>query len=189
MSKYIALAVACSLGLVTVVVAAEKDAASIPAVGDKAPDFTLKSLDGSPVTLSKLTADAPVVLVVLRGYPGYQCPICMFQVADLMKHRDDLKAAGADVVLVYPGPAANLDLRAGEFLKGKTLPEGFVLVTDPDYEFTNAYGLRWDAPRETAYPSTFVIGSDGKVTFATVSKTHGGRAKTTDVLEALSSGK
>jgi O-acetyl-ADP-ribose deacetylase (regulator of RNase III) len=34
------------------------------------------------------------------------------------------------------------------------LPSNIVLVTDPDYTVTNLYGLRWDAPHETAYPST-----------------------------------
>ncbi|MFN0086600.1 MAG: hypothetical protein ACKVX9_14520 [Blastocatellia bacterium] len=43
-----------------------------PAVGDKAPDFTLTNLQGARVRLSEATAKAPVVLVVLRGYPGYQ---------------------------------------------------------------------------------------------------------------------
>lgn len=155
------------------------------AVGSKAPDFTLAGLDGKPVTLSKLAADSPVVLVVLRGYPGYQCPVCMMQVADLKKHADELSAAKAEVVLVYPGPAKNLNDRADEFIKGRDLPENFSFVTDPGYEFTNAYGLRWDAPLETAYPSTFVIDRQGIVRYAKVSKSHGGRAKADEVVEAL----
>lgn len=159
--------------------------ADIPAVGDKAPDFTLQTLDGTDVNLAKLNKDGPVVLAVLRGFPGYQCPICSFQVADLMKNASALKEAGAKVVLVYPGPAENLGDRAAEFLKGKPLPENFYYVTDPGYEFTSAYELRWDAPRETAYPSTFVIDRDGVIRFAKISKTHGGRAKASEAVEAL----
>jgi len=159
--------------------------ADIPAVGDKAPDFSLQTLEGTAVNLAKLNEDGPVVLVVLRGYPGYQCPICSFQVADLMKNAGALKEAGAKVVLVYPGPAENLGDRAAEFLKGKPLPENFYYVTDPGYEFTSDYELRWDAPRETAYPSTFVIDRDGVIRFAKVSKTHAGRAKASEAVEAL----
>ena len=59
------------------------------------------------------------------------------------------------------------------------------MVTDPDYAFINSYGLRWDEKNETAYPSTFVIGKDKIVRFAKISKTHGDRAKTADVLNAL----
>ena len=61
----------------------------------------------------------------------------------------------------------------------------FRVTTDPDYVFTNAYGLRWDAPDETAYPATFVIDRGGAVRFAQVSLGHDGRALATDVLKAL----
>ncbi len=163
--------------------------AGIPAVGEQAPDFTLKTLEGDSVNLDELRENGPVVLVVLRGYPGYQCPICSVQVADLMKHAAALKQAGANVVLVYPGPIDGLGDRAEEFLKGKTLPENFHYVTDPGYEFTSAYELRWDAPRETAYPSTFVIDRDGIIRYAKVSKSHGGRAKGSDVAAAAKAAK
>jgi peroxiredoxin Q/BCP len=65
------------------------------------------------------------------------------------------------------------------------MPAHFDLLLDPDYEFTNSYGLRWDAPKETAYPSTFVIDRSGVVRFAKVSQTHGGRASVAEILEAL----
>ncbi|AWM40438.1 Thiol-disulfide oxidoreductase ResA [Gemmata obscuriglobus] len=160
-------------------------AADAPKVGDEAKDFELAALGGEMVKLSKLTASGPVVLVVLRGYPGYQCPLCTKQVGELIGKADEFKKAGAQVVLVYPGPADKLKEHAGEFVKGKDYPAHFTLVLDPDYTFTNAYGLRWNAKNETAYPSTFVVGTKRKVTFATVSKTHGGRAKTEEVLKAI----
>lgn len=163
-----------------------KAPAKIPAVGDKAPDFSLMDLEGKAVSLATLNADSPVVLVVLRGYPGYQCPICSIQVGGLVSRAADLQQAHAKVVMVYPGPAENLEQRAKEFLKGKSLPDNFVYVTDPDYKFTEAYGLRWNAPRETAYPSTFVIDRQGTVRFAKVSKTHGDRSKPAEIIEALS---
>lgn len=156
-----------------------------PQVGEKAKDFTLVSLEGEDVTLSKLTADGPVVLVVLRGYPGYQCPICSLQVGGLVRNKSEIEGANAKVVLVYPGEANELKERAQEFLRGEELPEGFQMVLDPDYAFTNAYGLRWDAPRETAYPSTFVIDGENVIQFAKVSMTHGGRAKPGEVVAAL----
>ena len=125
------------------------------------------------------------MLVVLRGYPGYQCPLCSIQMAGLMAKAKELSAAGAKVVMVYPGPAEDLKARAEEFTKSKALPEGFYFVIDPDYQFTESYGLRWNAPKETAYPSTFVIAPDGTVKFAQVSKTHAGRAAVKDILAAL----
>jgi peroxiredoxin len=156
-----------------------------PAVGQEAKDFELAALAGDKVKLSKLTETGPVVLVVLRGYPGYQCPLCNRQVAEFLGKADEFKKANARVVMVYPGPAAKLEQYAKEFLGEKKLPDGFVLVTDPDYTFVNSYGLRWDAKNETAYPSTFVIGTDRKIAFAKVSTTHGDRAKADDVLKAI----
>src|SRR5271169_3484502 len=81
------------------------NAANPPKVGDMASDFTLKTLDDQSVRLSDLTAKSDVVLVVLRGWPGYQCPFCTRQAHDFLRNADKLKAAGVQVVMVYPGPA------------------------------------------------------------------------------------
>jgi peroxiredoxin len=164
------------------------NAATSPQVGNMAPDFTLKTLYDRSVRLSDLTAKSDVVLVVLRGWPGYQCPFCTRQAHDFVGNADKLKAAGVQVVMVYPGPADDLKAHASEFLQDKNWPNDFLFVLDPDYSFTKAYGLRWDAPKETAYPSTFIIGKDGKITFAHVSKKHGDRVGSATVLKALDAG-
>ena len=156
-----------------------------PPVGEKAPEFSLKTLDDKTVKLSALTAEQPVVLIMLRGWPGYQCPICTVQVREFSKSAEHFATAKAKVVMVYPGPAEGLKAHAEDFLKDKTWPKDFVFLTDPDYSFTKAYGLRWDAPHETAYPSTFVIDREGKVRFEKVSTSHGDRADVAAVLKAL----
>ena len=157
-----------------------------PAVGETAPDFTLSTPDQTTsFSLAQQRAQGPVVLVVLRGWPEYQCPICTRQVGQFVAHADELKAAGAHVVLVYPGPADRLDEHADEFIANTTLPSNFSFVIDPGYSFTNSYALRWDAPKETAYPSTFVIDQQGKIHFGKISHTHGDRADVAEVLKAL----
>jgi peroxiredoxin Q/BCP len=160
-------------------------AASPPAVGDTAPDFTLKTLDNKPIHLKQLTAESPTVLVVLRGWPGYQCPLCTRQVNDFVSHASELDAAGARVLMVYPGPAAELNAHAQEFLQNKNWPKSFLFVVDPDYTFTKTYGLRWDAKSETAYPSTFIVDKEKKVRFAHISKQHGDRVGALATLKAL----
>jgi peroxiredoxin Q/BCP len=67
------------------------------------------------------------------------------------------------VLLVYPGPAKELESHAKEFARSKKLPANFHFVVDPDYKFTKAYDLHWDAPKETAYPSTFVVETVGGI--------------------------
>jgi peroxiredoxin len=160
--------------------------AATPNVGEQAPDFALATPDGQQVSLHSLTAQGKTVLVVLRGYPGYQCPYCQRQVGDFLAHADAFAQAKAQVLLVYPGPRAELSQRAKEFLDKRDLPHNIRLVIDPDYTFTRLYGLRWDASNETAYPSTFIIGQHGVVLFRKISHGHGDRMTANDALAQLS---
>lgn len=177
---------ACLLLLVALATGVTRlNATPTPQVGATAPDFTLRTLDDRPVSLGSLVRKGPVVLVVLRGWPGYQCPICTKQVRDFAARAAEFRERGAQVVMVYPGPADQLKAHAQEFLQNKDWPAEFLFVVDPDYIFTNAYGLRWEADKETAYPSTFVIARGGRIEFAQVSRTHGGRVAATRALAAL----
>lgn len=162
--------------------------AAPPAEGSKAPDFTLQTPKGESVRLSELVDDGPVVLVVLRGWTGSHCPACTSQVADLLKHRKEIARHAKNVVLVYPGITGGLGQRAGEFLANANqprLPEPVTLVLDPDSSMIERYGLRWDAPGETAYPTTMVIDGAGIVRWSKTSQTHKGRASAEEVLAAL----
>ena len=160
--------------------------AETPKVGTKAPDFTLSTPTGTPVELSRQEHQADVVLVLLRGYPGYQCPYCQRQAHDFIERAPAFAAKKAIVLLVYPGPPADLDQHAKEFLaKQANLPTNVIMVTDPDYKMTNLYDLRWDAPHETAYPSTFILDRKGAVLFEKISHSHGDRTTAQDILDQL----
>ncbi len=157
-----------------------------PGVGTEAPDFSLSTPEGKPVRLSALTAKGPVVLIVLRGYPGYQCPYCQKQVHDFKVNAERFRAQHIELLLVYPGPPDQASTKAKEFLAPEgSLPANFHLVVDPDYKMTKQYGLRWDAPHETAYPSTFVIAPDGEVRWNKISHEHGDRTTADEVLAAV----
>jgi thioredoxin-dependent peroxiredoxin len=161
--------------------------AETPSVGAKAPDFTLSTPSGKAIRLSGVQQGHDLVLVVLRGFPGYQCPFCTQQVHDFLKHASGFAAKKTTVLLVYPGPPAHLDQRANEFLAQQPeLPSNVVLVTDPDYTVTNLYGLRWNEPDETAYPSTFILDKKGTIVFEKISHAHGDRMSAQDALDHLS---
>ena len=177
-------AVAALALALTVCPAAVAAQARPPAVGEKAADFTLATLDGPPLSLTAELAHGPVVLVVLRGWPGYHCPFCVRQFGEFLGRRKDLEATGARVLWVYPA-ASKDDIHVDGFIANKDVPGFFRLLLDPGYVFTNRYGLRWDAPQETSYPATFVIDRAGIVRFANVSRSHGGRTPVADVLSAL----
>ncbi|TWU21554.1 Redoxin [Novipirellula galeiformis] len=158
------------------------------APGNTAKDFQLRSVGGElsgNVRLSDVNAEGTVVVVVLRGFPGRQCPACSAQVADFVKNADKFAAKKARVLLIYPGAKSQLDQHAGDFLQGTKLPKPLTFLLDPGYQFTNAYGLRWNAVNETSYPSTLVVDKSGKITYAKISETHGGRATTDEILAAL----
>jgi len=160
--------------------------AETPAPGAKAPDFTLSTPTGGAVRMSKMQRGHDLVLVVLRGFPGYQCPYCVRQVHDFIDHASEFQAKNTRILLVYPGPPGDLDQHAKDFLAKQTeLPSNVVLVTDPDYAVTNQYGLRWDAPHETAYPSTFILNRKGVIVFEKISHAHGDRLSAEDALEHL----
>lgn len=118
-------------------------ASTPPMVGERPPDFKLSTPEGKVVQLSEVMAKGPVVLVVLRGYAGYECPYCDRQVQDSIANAQHFTELGPHVVLVYPGPPQDLKGKANEFLAGKTLPADFDLVLGPGYAFTDAYGLCW----------------------------------------------
>ncbi|MEO5823305.1 MAG: peroxiredoxin family protein [Vicinamibacteraceae bacterium] len=158
---------------------------STPAVGRKAADFALQSLDGGAVRLSDEVARGPVVVTVLRGWPGYDCPFCTRQFADYLANAKRFEQSGARVLFIYPGPTDGLQQHAQSFVASRPMPGAFRVLLDPDYTFTNAYGLRWAAPDETAYPATFVIDRRGVVTFVQTSRGHGDRVAAEVVLKAI----
>src|SRR5689334_12150665 len=91
-----------------------------------------------------------------------------------------------DPGLVVPPEGELVDVADGLVVGGGFVADRFTILLDPDYALTTAYGLRWDAKNETAYPSTFVIDGKRKVTFTKVSTSHSDGAKVEDVLAKLS---
>lgn len=171
--------------LISVILTVSFLRAASPTVGDRAPDFQLTTVDGHTLRLSDAISKGPVALLVLRGYPGYQCPFCNRQVREFIRDAPKFASAGVQIVMVYPGPSRDLGKRATEFLSDKPMPAGFHLLLDPEYRFTTQYGLRWDAPGETAYPSTFLIDRNGTIFFTKIVKAHGGRSTPQELVEML----
>ncbi len=159
--------------------------AATPGVADHAPDFTLPTPGGAALQLSSLTAGGRVVLVVLRGYPGYQCPYSLQQFNDFQQSAAQFAAFNTQVVFIYPGSSSNLASEANSFVPASSMPSNFHLVIDPEFTVTNLYGLRWNAPNETAYPSTFIIEKDSSVFSVKVGKSQGDHATAADTLAAL----
>ena len=157
-----------------------------PGVGDKAINFDLPLVGEKDfLELKEAYRQGPVVVIVLRGYPGYQCSLCRQQVGSLLNRAKTLEKHVSKVILVYPGEKNQLERHAKQFLGARTVPKPLVLVRDDDMKMVTEWGLRWDAPRETAYPATFVIDKNGRVAWQKVSKSHAGRTTTEQILAAV----
>jgi peroxiredoxin len=154
-------------------------------VGKVAPDVELSTPARQKIKLSETVKTSPVVIVVLRGYPGYQCPICTQQVAELIKNQKELADANGRILLIYPAPQKMIEEKSKEFFANSELPKHFTVLLDPDLGFVNAYGLHRNAPNETAYPSTIIVDKTGAVRFLHVSKTHGDRVSSKEMVREL----
>ncbi len=156
------------------------------AINDKAIDFELPIVDGDGyLSLSDEYRQGPVVVVVLRGYPGYQCPLCSRQVGSLANRAKTLSRYAHRVILVYPGEAELLERHAEEFMGSRSLPRPLTIVRDDDMKMVSDWGLRWNAPRETAYPATYVIDKNGRVRWSEVSSSHAGRTSAGEIIAQL----
>ena len=55
------------------------------------------------------------MLVILRGFPGYQCPYCVNQVHDFVDHASDLKAKNAELGIGLPQQAGTAGVELPAF--------------------------------------------------------------------------
>lgn len=155
-------------------------------VGKKAVNFELPVVGKKQfLELKDEYSSGPVVVVVLRGYPGYQCQICKQQVGKLINRASALAKNAHRVILVYPGDNPLLKRHSESFMGSRRLPEPFVLVRDDGMQMIEDWGLRWNTPNETAYPSTYIIDSNGRVAWKKISSSHAGRSTTEEILAAL----
>jgi peroxiredoxin Q/BCP len=131
------------------------------AVGDTAPDFTLRTGDGGTLTLSELRGEH----VVIFFFPAALTPGCTTQACDFRDSLDTLQAAGYRVVGISPDPVPRL----AEFTASANLT--YPLLSDVDRTVLLAYGAfgekkLYGKTVEGVIRSTVVVGPDGRVEVA-----------------------
>jgi thioredoxin-dependent peroxiredoxin len=124
--------------------------------GRPAPAFSLQADDGSTVSL----ADLAGTTAVLYFYPKDDTTGCTAEACEFRDLQPDYDAAGARVLGVSPDPLAS----HAKFRDKHGL--GFTLLSDPDHEVAEAYGVwveksRYGRTYMGVERSTFVIGPDG----------------------------
>lgn len=166
-------------------------------VGDTAPDFELNNALNQPVRLSTLLKKGPVIL---SWYRGGWCPYCNIQLRYLQSYLPQFEAAGATLVALSPElPDQSLSTTEKNNL-------GFEVLTDYNNEvarqFRIAFSLNEElieiyndfhklesyngvSTNELPVPATYVIGTDGVITYAFVDTDYRKRAEPADILEVL----
>ncbi len=129
--------------------------------GDPAPDFTLEDADGKPVTLSELRGRR----VIVYFYPAASTPGCTTQACDFRDNLDSFTEEGFAVLGISPDKPAKL----AKFRDNQNL--SFPLLSDPDREVLNAYGVYgekklYGKTMVGVIRSTFVIDAEGTVELA-----------------------
>ena len=141
-------------------------------IGQKAPDFTLKTLDGEDVTLSSYLGKK----VVMLEFWATWCNICKKEIPTLVKDYNKYKDKGFELLAIAleTGDAAQVRKMAEE--KGMTYP---VLIDSDLKVATKIYGLAGPIPLKV------IIGVDGIVKYAHVGDYPPGENEVPFVLDDL----
>ena len=138
------------LGFGPVVAASE----SIPQVGQQAPDFTLPSQDGSPVSLRDFRGR----WIVLYFYPKDSTPGCTIEAHNFQRDLPKYEQHHAMIL----GVSVDSTDSHKEFCAKQGLT--FKLLADSDKKVVQQYGsLRNLVVFRVAARNTFLVGPDGKI--------------------------
>ena len=126
-----------------------------PAVGSKAPEFTLNSQDGTPTSLHEFRGK----WVVLYFYPKDKTSGCTLEAHNFQRDLEKYKAANAVLIGVSLDTAGSHK----SFCDQESLT--FKLLADPGHKVVDAYGVEVKSFNEFKYASrqTYLIAPSGKI--------------------------
>ncbi len=116
-------------------------------VGQSAPGFSLKALDGKEYSLAPLLERGPVVLAFFK----ISCPVCQFTFPFLQRLFERYGSDSVSFLGVSQDDARDTKEFNQEY--GIKFP---TLIDEPGYPASNAYGL-------TNVPTIFLVAPDGRI--------------------------
>lgn len=142
--------------------------------GEKAPDFTLKDLNGDDWSLR----DHAGKTVVLLFYPGDDTPVCTAQLCSVRDNWSDYQATGAEVVGISTDSAGSHKSFADKY--NLTLN----LLADTKGEVVEKYGMKSWLPGRSAR-GVVVVDKNGDVAYHKVQSLSIFKPSDDEVLEAI----
>jgi peroxiredoxin len=116
-------------------------------VGQKAPRFELKTIEGQAYSLPEALAHGPM----LAAFFKVECPTCQYTFPFVERLYQQFRAQGVQICGISQDDARDSQRFAKEY--GLTFP---VLIDAHPYRISRAYGLE-------VVPTLFLIGADGRV--------------------------
>ena len=127
---------------------------SVPSAGSNAPDFTLNSQDGNPITLSQFRGK----WVVLYFYPRDMTKGCTIEAHNFQRDQPKFQAANAVVL----GVSVDDTKSHQEFCTKEGLT--FKLLSDTDHKVSEEYGSLTNMGLvKYSKRYTFIISPEGKI--------------------------
>ncbi len=143
-------------------------------IGDEAPDFTLRDLNGDKWSLH----DHQGKIVVLLFYPGDDTPVCTAQLCSVRDNWSQYQATGAEVVGISTDTVGSHKSFADKY--NLTLK----LLSDDKGAVVEKYSMKSWLPGRSAR-GVVVIGKDGRIAHHKVESLSLFRPKDDDVLAAI----
>ena len=153
MNRVLAVIGVLALAGVSAVTSTAVEAADIqPAVGHRAPDFTLPDAEGKPVQLSRVLKEKAVLL----NFWATWCPPRREEMPSMERVYRDYKAKGLEILAVSldTGSDAVVAAKVKAFMAELTLT--FPALLDPTMVVVSAYRLR-------GLPTTYLIDRKGVI--------------------------
>lgn len=168
-------------------------------IGQKAPSFNLPSAQGDLITSEQLLDKGPIVITFYRGN---WCPYCNIQLRALQARLDEIHALGATLVAISP------QVPDGSLTTDEISNMEFTVLSDQDAKVASQYGVAWEVPAFLMehmrvdrnldlekinngnasilpIPATFLIDTEGIVTWNYVNVDYRTRSEPNEIIEAL----
>ena len=168
-------------------------------IGQKAPSFELPNAEGKSISLDSLLDKGPLVVTFYRGD---WCPYCNLQLRALQARLDEIQALGATLIAISP------QVPDGSMTKNEISEMEFTVLSDQDAKVASQYGVAWEVPefllehmrvdRELdlekinngnanilPIPATFILDSNGMVTWRYVNVDYRTRSEPDEIIKAL----
>jgi peroxiredoxin len=201
------LALVCSLSIPTarsgMSIAETAEDVTPVQVGQKAPRFDVKTVDGEVFTFESENLDRPAMLVTFRG--GW-CPFCNMHLSELRTVMPEINALGVDILFLSGDRPemlyASLRQETQESIDGLD----YTILSDADANAAIALGVAFKISSKTIerrnmkgddiedssmtlhgtlpVPAIFAVGTDGIISFAYVNPDYKVRLPADEVLQA-----